>query len=299
LDAAWPERPEVHLEAIGYTDPFLVPCVLPEDGAHSVILPVRGRLLVACERAGLGEALGAVFRHVKDRLGPSVAAAARPGPRRPPPEVLAAYAWDLCLLGVRLDRSPVRELARDRPDEMLLRVVARRAPRLLRIEATPPLAVVDSVDSADAAAGAGLAREAKVHVDVDVVPAPAAVPVAAAPEPTSMFSGIVRRVVELASRPPVPATTELTRALEGALAAMKLSGDPVAEVREVSRGRPIRFDRASRVLIVNGRHEAVGALAGHPPGVLLLLASAVSEVNRELETVTDAEELNVITSLLA
>lgn len=208
--------------------------------------------------------------------------------------MLAAYAWDLRLLGVRLDRSPVGELARDRPDETLLRVVARRAPRLLRIEATSPAAPTDALD---AVAGAGLAPEAKV--DVDIAPAPAAVSAAVAPAPVSLLAGLVRRVVELASGPPVPATTELTRALEGALAAMKLSGDPVAEVREVSRGRPIRFDRQSRVLFVNGRHEAVRALAGHPSGMLLLLAAAVSELNRELETVTDAEELNVITSLLA
>jgi hypothetical protein len=51
-------------------------------------------------------------------------------------------------------------------------------------------------------------------------------------------------------------------------------------------------------VIVNGSHPAVTALVGQPSGTLFLLAAAVSEINRELVPVTDAEEYAILLDLL-
>jgi hypothetical protein len=90
----------------------------------------------------------------------------------------------------------------------------------------------------------------------------------------------------------------LTSALAQAVVAMKLTGNPVVSVREARSGRPVRFDEETKTLLLNTRHAAVRALADDPARVLFLVAAAVSEINRELERVTDAEELNVILDLL-
>jgi hypothetical protein len=113
------------------------------------------------------------------------------------------------------------------------------------------------------------------------------------------LQGLVRWVVELVTPAPEPLSeTPLTTALEKALAAMKLTGDPVVLVTEAKRGRPVRFDAKTSRVIVNTTHASVRAIEQHPSQLLFLLAAAVSEINRELLPVTDAEELAVITDLL-
>jgi len=105
-------------------------------------------------------------------------------------------------------------------------------------------------------------------------------------------------VKELVVPKPPPPDTALTGALQAALAQMKLTASPVLRVVEAQSGRPVRLLAEARVLGVNTRHKAVRALANDPARVLFLLAAAVSEINRELEPVTDAEELAVLRDLL-
>jgi hypothetical protein len=79
---------------------------------------------------------------------------------------------------------------------------------------------------------------------------------------------------------------------------MELTGHPVSAVVESARGRPVRYDPKTERLVVNAAHPTLRALEAHPARVALLLATAVSEINRELVPVTDAEELTVIVNLL-
>lgn len=79
---------------------------------------------------------------------------------------------------------------------------------------------------------------------------------------------------------------------------MKLTGEPVVEVMEARRGRPVRYEAQSGRVVINVAHATVKALEAHPSRVLFLLSAAVSEINRELVPVTDAEELKVIVDLL-
>jgi hypothetical protein len=284
VERTWPEHPEVHVEAPGHVDPLHVP--RSSQGVLSEVVPVRGRVLVAGSAAKRDAALRDVFRHAQKRLG-SIVSAAKRAPDPPSPETLAAYEWDLRLLGERIDIDPKKALDADRPDELLLRVVARRAPHLLQIEALPPPSEPEVHEEEPPAR--------LVEAATSEVTSPGFAP---ASSPPSFFEGLVRRIVELVTGPEPKKDPALTGALTEAIQSMKLTGSPVGAVIEVRRGRPIRFDPATKELLVNTKHEAVRALADHPARVLLLLAAAVSEVNRELEQVTDAEELNVLADLL-
>lgn len=284
VERTWPERPEVHVEGPGHVDPFHVPRTVP--GAMSDIVPVFGKVLVAGTALERDDALRDVFRHVQKRLGPIIAAAKR-SPEPPSPEALASYEWELRMLGERSDRDPRAELAGDRPDEILLRVVARRAPSFLQLVETPeePSVAPSADDQSDVEQ---TITDPRVP-DFDFAPASS---------PPSFFEGLVRRIVELVTGPEPTKGPALVGALTDAIVAMKLTGSPVASVVEARRGRPVRFDAKTKQLFVNTRHEAVRAIVDDPARTLFLLAAAVSEVSRELEQVTDAEELNVIADLL-
>ena len=262
LEKTWPDAPTVQIESFDGTDPFRVPHVAVAPGAHHGVLPIAGRLFVCAGQRELQPALEAVFRSVLERLVPVVARAC--GAHGTAPEELAAYVWDLRLLGARRDADPVEELARDRPDGSLMRVAARRAVGLI-----------------DRATG-------------DVTPGENANANANA----NFFSGLVRRVVELVTTPERGGSSPLTDAMLKGLLAMKLTGGPVEAVVEVRRGRPVRYEARRRTVFVNMTHDTVRALEAHPSRVLVLLSAAVSEINRELVPVTDAEELAVIVDLL-
>ncbi len=96
----------------------------------------------------------------------------------------------------------------------------------------------------------------------------------------------------------VAVETALTTALLQGLGAMNLTEGPVEHVVETKRGRPVRYDAGRRTVFVNVAHETLRGLAKHPARNVLLMAAAVSEINRELVPVTDAEELKVIVDLL-
>src|SRR5262249_24016685 len=116
------------------------------------------------------------------------------------------------------------------------------------------------------------------------------------PASESFFQGLTRSVVELVrtSEAPPPVDENLQRAVR----AMKLTGDPVTSIAAAKSGRPIRFEADSGQLLVNTRHPSIRALDDNPSRVFHLLTAAVSEINRELERVTDAEELAILRDLL-
>jgi hypothetical protein len=79
-------------------------------------------------------------------------------------------------------------------------------------------------------------------------------------------------------------------------------GDPIAEVVEVKSGRPIRYEKKRKRLVLHRGHPSLawlGEAGTWSPGALsLLLAAIVTEVNRSLEAVNDAEERRVLQQLL-
>ena len=120
---------------------------------------------------------------------------------------------------------------------------------------------------------------------------------AAPPSSESFFGGLVRRLVELVSPPEIDVEkVGIVEALSRALGAMKLTNNAVENVVGTRRGRPVRYDADTKNVVVNVNHAVVRALGEQ--GIVYLLAAAVSEINRELEAVTDAEELAIVRDLL-
>ncbi len=122
---------------------------------------------------------------------------------------------------------------------------------------------------------------------------------------TSWFRSLVQRVVVFFDRPEVlaPWTKELGPSLM--LAIDKLGLTPTCVMtgaRYVRRGRPMVYEEATGVLVINQAHPGVRALAARvshdPRARLLLVVLAVREINRVLEIVTDATERRVLLALL-
>lgn len=84
----------------------------------------------------------------------------------------------------------------------------------------------------------------------------------------------------------------IAEGLRGALAGLRLSGDPVKEVRGVRRGRPIRFRASDGVLLLRADHPSIRACCSLPTdsALVLLTGAALAEINRALVSVTDSEE---------
>ena len=101
---------------------------------------------------------------------------------------------------------------------------------------------------------------------------------------------------------PAPPPSPLCTALQQALDELRLVGDPIAEVVEVKSGRPIRYEKKRKRLVLHRGHPSLawlGEAGTWSPGALsLLLAAIVTEVNRSLEAVNDAEERRVLQQLL-
>jgi hypothetical protein len=150
----------------------------------------------------------------------------------------------------------------------------------------PAIAVVAQQEEASAAAIP--AQHVDIAMDMPALDRP------------SFLGGLVRKVVGLFQGDDGIETTDspLSSALGAALAAMKLTGDPVTSVVESTTGRPVRYNKSKKRIIINTAHPSIKKLMPKKSCVLMLLASAVSEVNRELEQVTDAEELAILLDLL-
>jgi hypothetical protein len=126
------------------------------------------------------------------------------------------------------------------------------------------------------------------------------------PVDPSWLDGLVQQVRSWFSPTGEPlavgARVELTDAVLDALERLALTGEPVAAVQCVSSGRPVRYDRNARRILLNHRHPVVSALGRQPlepTALAMLVAAAVGEVNRALEAVTDSEECRALADLLA
>lgn len=302
LTRQWPEIPELRVETIGGVDPFRSPAIrdfsVGELGerAHHGLLPIAGRVYLSAPAGSWAAetALDDVLRWVRTRLAAIVRSWHRSSDAEHLDEI-RAYEWDLALLGVSPpveDRDPLAELALDRPDDVLVKVAARRTPHLMTV-ARP-----ESIDVPERRENQAQTPVAPDETDVGrMTPVP---PPAPSPDRPSFLGGLVRRVVRLFGGEGGIATTDspLARALGSALVAMKLTGEPVTSVVESTNGRPVRYDKANKRIVINTSHASIRKLMPKKSCVLVLLASAVSEVNRELEPVTDAEELAILLDLL-
>lgn len=291
IEGTWPEAPTIHLETIDGVDPLRLPRIVNHE-AHHGILPIHGKVYIAVAgTAAIEAALDHVLLWVRSRLGTMVGSASR-GKRTTQAE-LDAYTWDLAMVGATKDRDVAAEARRDRPNAVFQRVAARRAPQLLDPtggRSTP----MENV-----------ARAAEEHASlVPDVPGPAPIESVFANSdsvvPESFLAGVARKLVS-SIRPsavPPPPASPIASELQRSLLALKLPGDPVAAVTDAKRGRAVRYVKGSRRVELNVQHPAVRALAGRPDAIVYLLMAALSEVNRELESVTDAEESAILLDLL-
>jgi hypothetical protein len=113
-----------------------------------------------------------------------------------------------------------------------------------------------------------------------------------------------RRVALLfnASPPQLPEPNALCAALHEALGELGLVGGPVFRIIEAKSGPAIRYDKRTQMITLNRRHRALlwlrSSEAPSARALCVLLAAIVSEVNRALGEVTDAEERRVLLQLL-
>ncbi|WP_437832583.1 hypothetical protein [Sorangium sp. So ce1153] len=199
------------------------------------------------------------------------------------------------------DGSPLVEVLRHRAVPGALRGLGA-------VAALPALAG-EAAAELDGAGGAGAVASAPPPVDAGGTGGGAA---AAAPPDSSgarAWVGALWRSVRgligggAAPEPQdAPAGSPLAAALREAIVEMGLEGSPVRAVVESRSGRPVRYDASRSHIVLNTEHEALAWLrprgAPDPAAVALLAAAAVSEVNRALKSVTDAEERRALDHLL-
>jgi hypothetical protein len=127
------------------------------------------------------------------------------------------------------------------------------------------------------------------------------------PAPAASLEVLTPRVPIPSAPAPAPppsrpsGETALLGALRDGLRALALTGDPVAEVRFEPGRRAVRYDAADRTVWLGRDNVAVKAATRvAPPAGLVaeLAAAAVGEINRELTSVTDAEERRTLLALL-
>jgi hypothetical protein len=101
---------------------------------------------------------------------------------------------------------------------------------------------------------------------------------------------------------PLPEPNALCTALLQALGELGLVGGPVHLIIESKSGPAIRYEKHNKRVLLNRRHRALLWLQSSDPpsarALCVLLAAIVSEVNRALGEVTDAEERRVLLQLL-
>lgn len=123
------------------------------------------------------------------------------------------------------------------------------------------------------------------------------------PAPSGL-QGFFRAVGSLLGRAPEPppAATALARAVERALFELAVHDNPVIEVLESRSGRPVRYEPSRRRVLLNPTHPALSWLGpaseDDARAVAILAAAAVSEVNRALVAVTEADECHALDTLL-
>ncbi|WP_437287660.1 hypothetical protein [Sorangium sp. So ce406] len=203
------------------------------------------------------------------------------------------------------DGSPLVEVLRHR--------AARGALRELGAPAAPPApaeAIATGDEPVSGEVGAAGDAPAAAADGAPAAGAPAAAPADAPPESSRARAWVgalwrsVRGLIGGAApeRQDVSAGSPLAVALREVLVEMGLEGSPVRAVVESRTGRPVRYDAGRGHIVINTEHEALAWLrarrAPDPAAVALLAAAAVGEVNRALQSVTDAEERRALDHLL-
>ncbi|MBI5531398.1 MAG: hypothetical protein HY898_01695 [Deltaproteobacteria bacterium] len=92
----------------------------------------------------------------------------------------------------------------------------------------------------------------------------------------------------------------LIASVHDAVRGLRLTGDPVKRIRVVGRGRPVRFRASDGTLFIHPTHPSLRPRSKAPAhaSLIFLVAAAVTEINRELAGVTDAEERRALLHLL-
>ncbi|MBI4701888.1 MAG: hypothetical protein HY744_12170 [Deltaproteobacteria bacterium] len=338
LPALWPESPLVRVRGLGRTAaehlPLCAGSARPGWEAALRPVPIEGDLLVKAASAVAltqQERLGQLGRWALD-----VAAAmlSELDPSRLPPAELDAYRWDLWLLGQGRGAPPRAECC-DRPPvlpgEVLLELERRGeiwwseargvadgafpdgAPGFVLQGGSPllrvlrgrgyPVRELGKLEARRVAAPARAPASAAPAIEL-AVPERALVPPPAAAAP-SWWQGLASRAVAVLRDEPEAQPAEadaLLRELRSAVGRLELTGDPVAKVAYAKGGRAVRYEPKERRLVLARSHPLVARLAASEPldprALALLVAAAVSEVNRALVAVTDDEEQRVLLALL-
>lgn len=217
-------------------------------------------------------------------------------PEAPPPFIL-------------LDNTPTRP-------PPLLTVLRGRAPReaVRELGAPPASSVIDPSESSvfvtpPATRPLYFADIVIPRVDALGSISSAAAAPAAPPAPALPWLERLRRRVALlftSKKAPadlaLPEQNALCAALHQALGELGLVGGPVHEIIETKRGPAVRYDEENKRVLLNRQHRSLRWLrssdAPSARDLSFLIAAIVSEINRALTGVTDAEERRVLLQLL-
>jgi hypothetical protein len=186
------------------------------------------------------------------------------------------------------EAAPPFVLAGDSP---LVRALELRAPRLLSD-------LGEITQLAESEAPAPEIAPPEFH-DLVVDPEPVAAP--RTPGALRRWLGGLREMLGLGEPRSAPADPRAS-ALLFALAELELDGDPVQSIELTKSRRAFRYRAAGRKLLVGLGEPRIARIAERAPrdqhALDVLVAAAVSEVNRALTEVTDAEELRALRALL-
>jgi hypothetical protein len=295
------------------------------------LLPVEGRLLVGADAtagpdgSATDRAIGALagFAGLVTGLGSlGLAAAARivenARTREASSPILEAYATHLALLGAKLS-APAFQTSEGKTVTVAdIHVELRRRGVIWStdgrgfVEGEFPATAPGFILTEEGAAFQALSRRldpnalkqvgssARPLVQPEITPpVEEPVPTSRAKQPTPRFwHALGERVGALFAEEPVETKpSPLVESLSLQLDELKLAGDPIRSIAETTRGRPVRYDRRRQCLTLCTSHPAVAGLSGSD-AVEWLAAAAVSEVNRALVDVTDAEERRALIALL-
>jgi hypothetical protein len=315
-----------------------LPLAAPATSPHlDAVVPALGHLLVlppqgAPAGEGWREAVAALALAEAEAMLEE--AAARPDAS---PGALDAYRWDLRLLGrtggtlaaaSALAATDGRALG---PEDVLAELAARgelwtsdgrgtadgaqpsgTPSFFLREGEGAPLRVLGArvrggalralggLAGPEGERGAGGADE---RAEAEPEPPASAGPRVASVTTSSWLAGLVQSAIAVFA-PEIPPETKAARGLRATLRAelarLALSGDPVVAVDWTASGRPVRYDPERRVVLLNRRHPAIAARSDGPAAraIPALVAAAVTEINRALVAVTDAEELRALAELM-
>ncbi|NUQ72978.1 MAG: hypothetical protein HUU21_05440 [Polyangiaceae bacterium] len=326
LPAEWPlHQPFVRVRTSASGAPLMQPFTAPGDARH-----IRREIPVCADLVAAPDISWSALSSLAMREAEALIAQATKDKQAAPS--VALYAWNMGLLGSLLVTPPERSadgraLSRT---EIVTELAARGQLWITRREGSiegafpenaPSFVLLDTksplLEVLRHRAAPGVVRELGGFAPVRPSPGLPIAPASLDPEefdrPSIVdFSGAGSWVERLRSRlallwsaqqaSPAPPPSPLCTALQQGLDELRLVGDPVADIVEVKSGRPIRYEAKKKRLLVHRAHPSLAWLgeAGtwSPDAIALVLSAAVTEVNRALEAVNDAEERRVLLKLL-